>query len=306
MVVLVTSLSRRILLIHWEIPKPLEEFLLPPEGGMDWRMPAYIKSELFRDQRGRTPIGSDNRLLNIMKSNDKALSWNLKYQSFHSGALFYNEHKPPDSPTFDQVYHDAWKVMFTPVPTIARAVEDFMEQSGLIPGEYAAVHVRAQYARVERPRSRTLLLTRNALRCASMLFPGGPMFVASDDLNATEEAVLYGMKRKSRIVARNFSNTPLHLEKADNSESRHASEYYDTFVDFYLMGMSRCVTYNKGGFGHWASLISYNASCVFRHQFNEQYTNCSWTIPSHDVKQRLAQKLKRPIFPAPMPDPDIY
>ena len=54
---------------------------------------------------------------------------------------------------------------------------------------------------------------------------------------------------------------PLHLDKAERIDKREPYEFYDTFVDLYLLGMSKCVTYNRGGYGQWASLISYNVSC---------------------------------------------
>jgi hypothetical protein len=37
-------LSKRFLVIHWTLPAQLEEFLVPPKGGLDWRAP-----EIFHD-----------------------------------------------------------------------------------------------------------------------------------------------------------------------------------------------------------------------------------------------------------------
>jgi hypothetical protein len=34
--------SKRILLVHWTKPGHLEDFLLPPQGGMDWRAPSWL------------------------------------------------------------------------------------------------------------------------------------------------------------------------------------------------------------------------------------------------------------------------
>jgi hypothetical protein len=33
----------RLLLIHWNRPAKLEEFLLPPKGGLDWRVPDWLR-----------------------------------------------------------------------------------------------------------------------------------------------------------------------------------------------------------------------------------------------------------------------
>jgi hypothetical protein len=49
-------------------------------------------------------------------------------------------------------------------------------------------------------------------------------------------------------------------------------DFYDTFVDLYILAESRCITYGAGGFGSWASLISRNSLCSIRHRT----TNCVW------------------------------
>ena len=41
--------SKRLLLIYWNRPGPLEEFLLPPRGGMDWRIPRWMEPQI-KDQ----------------------------------------------------------------------------------------------------------------------------------------------------------------------------------------------------------------------------------------------------------------
>ena len=44
--ILFASLSGRFLLIHWERPCSLEEFFVPPKGGLDWRMPSWLHEKL--------------------------------------------------------------------------------------------------------------------------------------------------------------------------------------------------------------------------------------------------------------------
>jgi hypothetical protein len=36
--------SKRLLFIHWNRPARLEEFLVPPRGGMDWRAPPFLET----------------------------------------------------------------------------------------------------------------------------------------------------------------------------------------------------------------------------------------------------------------------
>jgi hypothetical protein len=170
---------------------------------------------------------------------------------------------------------------------------------------------------MERPKPQTRLLTQNALNCASTLYPGAPIFVASDDPFAIQVARNYGVRKGGTIIARyevvdtTHASTvaaPLHLELAKNATARRAEDYYDTFVDFYLMGLSRCVTYNKGGFGHWAMLISYNVSCKLRHQVNNNFTFCNWTnttstqLPPTPERMMSSIPRQQPIFLPPMID----
>ena len=35
--------SKRFLVIHWTLPARLEEFLVPPKGGIDWRVPKWFE-----------------------------------------------------------------------------------------------------------------------------------------------------------------------------------------------------------------------------------------------------------------------
>jgi hypothetical protein len=37
-------LTNRFLLIYWTLPARLEEFLLPPQGGIDWRAPDWLQA----------------------------------------------------------------------------------------------------------------------------------------------------------------------------------------------------------------------------------------------------------------------
>ena len=44
--------SNRLLLIYWTAPKNLEEFLVPPIGGYDWRVPDFMKTILHVREHG--------------------------------------------------------------------------------------------------------------------------------------------------------------------------------------------------------------------------------------------------------------
>ena len=98
--------------------------------------------------------------------------------------------------------------------------------------------------------------TRNALNCASQVLPGGPFYLSSDSSLAVTVGRTYGTEHQVVLGSRTGTTTnvdnehshaqPFHLDKAPRSAK--VSDFYDTFVDLYILAMSRCVTYNMGGF----------------------------------------------------------
>jgi hypothetical protein len=190
---------------------------------------------------------------------------------------------------------------------VRKELEHNINEMELVPGEYAAAHLRALYGghRVETRSLKTVEdWTHNALNCASQLRPGGPIFFASDHTYAIEIAQSYGVEKSSKIVARKHGERrPYHFEKAENWESLQPSDFYDTFVDLLLIGMGKCVNFNRGGFGSWGLLIGYSSTeCS-----NSQKTSikgigvrCNWTEAGEP--SQLAQRSKAPLFLDPLDD----
>ena len=225
-----------------------------------------------------------------------------RIQSINGGADYYNEELAAGEANFEDVYHDVWRIFFTPSPPVRQILETEMNAMGLVPGEYAAAHLRALYGRIEeRPKAQAKEWTENALNCASKLRPGGPFLFASDHSYSTQAAIAYGKERSTKVVAREHQNLPLHFDRAENMESRQPQEFYDSFVDLYLMGMGRCVTFNRGGFGAWALLIGYNATCRQNQKTSQAGigVRCNWTEPAMPVVE--VKRSGAPLFLEPMP-----
>lgn len=294
--------SQRLLLIHWTLPARLEEFLLPPAHGIDWRVPDWL-SEILHS--GTYPGRMLFRVAALEKfRGDRNITLlRTRIQSITGGAEYYDKELMPDEASFDEVYHDVWRIFFTPSAPVRANIESYMEKWNLSPGEYAAAHLRALYARVvERTDAEATEWAQNAINCASTLRPGGPFVFSSDHSFSTQAALDYGEARGTIVVARPHERTPLHIDNADDLLERKPSEFYDLFIDLYLMGMSRCLTYNRGGFGQWALMIGYDSTC-----FHNQKTSslgigapCNWTKP--DVLPRLKKRSKAPLFLPPMID----
>jgi hypothetical protein len=295
----VASQSQRILLIKWGRPAELEEFLLPPINGIDWRVPDWLATHI--QKAGERATMQDFLLEMAPWSNLTVLR--TRFQSDDHGSDFYNSrlHKTDDNvwePSFRKVFRDCWNVIFTPAPPVATIVETFLEQNGLLPGIYVASHLRALYAVKERDLRYIEQWTANAVNCTSGLSQGGPIFFASDSKDATSAAMRYGEKQHVLVISRIGEREPVHLDKAQHWQERTPSDYYDTFVDLYLLAMAKCVTFGVGGFGRWASYMSFNSTCSMRHRSVKGVQRCPFVKPP---KQQHFGGLEKPIFHIPMP-----
>jgi hypothetical protein len=279
-VLLMAAKSQRLLFISWKKrPAELEEFLVPPDGGFDWRLPAWLGAEDKLNVTAKGPI--------YWLEEYNAHRWpKLKQRIIRiknvRGTFYYENHIHRQQPaataaaeaSFEEVYRDAWNAMFQPAPAVQALIEENMQQLGLVPGNYTAAHVRALY-RSDRVEEQEEI---NAIACAQQLAPDSTIYFASDSVETTRNAVVYGRAIAGvKVVARNniHSETeqPLHLDrgrdflrKSDDWRDRPAADFYDTFVDLYLLAGSRCTTYGVGSYGSWANLLSHNRTCSLNHR----------------------------------------
>lgn len=307
----IASSNNRLLLIKWRKPAPLEEFLLPPMGGVDWRVPDWLFDHL--QQESATRVGTVERDILKFSAYKQARVLRVKFQSHFHGQEAYDARRISSTaePSFGQVYHDLWRVVFTPAPPIAALIEQQMKELQLVPGTYITIHLRALYAVKEREEGLLQWWSQNSIHCATTKLPtyhdpsgdGGnalamPILFVSDSTFSTKAAKSYAHDRGIDVVHRKHSKPPLHLEKAENWSSLDATDFYDTFVDLYMIGMSQCTAYNMGGFGRWGSLIGYNSSCVF--QMFANMIKCDFTSQGRTAGgiNRMAPKF--PLFLPPM------
>ena len=212
---------------------------------------------------------------------------------------------------FDNVFSRVWKVLFTPSPPIQDILRSMLAKLDLVPNEYVSSHLRALYGADSRPTWIIQKFTQNALACATEIFPGAPIFFASDSTIALEHAQEYngkesdlndgadgGRSLRLRVVTTATKQTPPNPPDSAAGEKNASTvaisqpwhldsfvgpieNFYDTFVDLYLLAMARCVTYSKGGYGHWGMLIGGNTHCAKRQtyinkRFNETADFCKF------------------------------
>ena len=282
--ILLANVTRRVLFIKWERPHRLEEFLVPPRGGLNWTVPLWLDRSL--NLTGEAHIrGSQTSY--IAKYKDPIIQ--MRHQSHDHGSLYYDSNQPPSAPTFQQIYHDAWSVVFEPSLAVAEQIRQVRLDLGLDgASEYAAVHVRSQYLDWN---SRSHDQVENALNCATQLQPGAPIYLATDSRNVTLWGLHYGQRQGGMVVGQLPDRDPLHLDRGSNFlsaydtdlDGRPPSDFYDTFVDLYLLAGGRCTLVGAGGYGRWANSISANHTCALDHT----QVRCNWTTPAAALASSL-------------------
>jgi hypothetical protein len=100
------------------------------------------------------------------------------------------------------------------------------------------------------------------LRKAQEAAAGGNGSVVPIDVNAP------GLLTED--IGTNATNAPMKMRRTI------PSEFYSTFVDFYIAGNARCVSYGRGGFGRFANILSYDWTCSNRHVKNFWPSECAW------------------------------
>jgi hypothetical protein len=314
LILLAAAQSQRMFFIHWyQRPYPLEEFLLPPPlGGLNWSVPNFLVQDFLQHKKGA--ITRAGMVLSATRKDGWVKPVHL--HDAQGGSTQYDEVNGPDS--FLNVYHHVFRILFRPSIGLETIIQQKMQAGGindnvqLTPGQYSVVHYRAQYGReVDRhPKLRQpsfiQTIAFNAIKCAIQLQPGDPIYFASDNmiaLDAVRRIAAYTnypiltFDRDENVVLRlddtgiGYSNniTTTTTTKQRWVNSYQPSDYYSTFVDLYLAGNGHCVTFGRGGFGRFVNLLSYNASCSFKHVRQFFAVPCQGYPPLDKTEDELVQ-----------------
>lgn len=276
--ILVAAREKRLFMIRWNTPARLEEFLLPNK--MDWSVPDWMERK-FQNNETFTRVRKYNagKWAKFKRKDKKARVVEGKIQDILGGAEYYEKAVDDPNETYDSVYHDLFSTLFKPSPPIEEMVMAKMQTDHLTPGEYSVAHYRAFYGIEDEKQTRAAStlesLAINAVNCASVFRPGGPVYFASDSKIAVDAVKKYG-ETKNRSISVLEGDEPLHIDKYGPENPRSPSDFYSVFVDLLLMANGRCVTYGQGGFGRFALLLSQNATCFGRHIYKLKTQKCRW------------------------------
>jgi hypothetical protein len=273
----IAATSRRLLFIRWERPAKLEEFLIPPSMGFDWRLPDWLYTKL---QPLLSPVTPKQVRVNAFSKNcdsNQTLVDTIDAFGSDSGAWWYDAGRKAQEADFATVYHEMWNLLLEPSPPVGALIVEQMNELQLQPMQYDALHLRMVFLRNE---VHTSGLIENAMNCLLYSFgsPSIPLYVAADNAEAKIKATQYASTVTATPAVAHFSNqTTMHLDRGSNFRKNgpdmpHVVEpYYETFVDLYILSRARCIVYGRGSYGRWANLLSANTSCSVRYFVHRAY-----------------------------------
>jgi len=169
--IMVASLTKRILLIHWTKPTELEHYLIPPTDGIDWRIegtPVTIQdirsntnfhnghgngmSGVVQQIMGKVP-GLEHlveaRVLNILLDGGQRIHnaqelfnrWKKEPGQISEGYLGWN---PKSNVTKHDLSEDVFRILFQPSPQVEREIYNKLIHLDLLDKEFSVAQVRAK------------------------------------------------------------------------------------------------------------------------------------------------------------------
>lgn len=262
--------TNRVLLVRWEKPGRLQHFLVPPDDGIDWTLEGEMY-QFLKDENWHLKGKEENAKLKIVSTirRDSAAPIFRKYENTEVG------HK---------IYHEIFRLLFTPSQALAERVESTMKSLELVPSKYSSVHLRVKYPNAdvkeesftfEKHKSKIIKWATNAVNCAAELHPNSTIYVSSDSndtvgylLEESHFAQHYidATKHKKhplvvKLVSRDYSNENEHVAF---SSVKEADGFMSVFEDLIIMGMGKCVAHGLGGYGRLGAALS-GGECAVAH-----------------------------------------
>jgi hypothetical protein len=258
----------------------LEEFL-QPTSHFNWSVPLWWEERITQLPNfvKRKVVSGGPSVLAASRNDDIAIV-EARIQNADGGEGMLSNLIGPQHADYKVFYAEMFRRVFQPALPVAALVNERMKNSALQPGEYSVAHYRAFYGIEYSKMNNKTLEDRaiNAVNCASTLYPGHPVYFASDSIHALDAIRLYAEEKNLSIATNQNSKEALHLDyHGGGNQSRAPSEFYETFVDLLIMGSGRCVSYGVGGFGMFARLLSYDTNCSNHYSTRRSITQkCQW------------------------------
>jgi len=264
--VLLAFKLQRVLFVKWQ-KFELEDFLVPPAGGIDWRLPKELsigENRNFEIERGHYNIWDDDDEF-VKNTKHLTIGW---VPDVYSG--FQKEYFSTKEDS-NGCYSDVMDLLFEPSTPVAAAITETMKKLDLVPKQYSTVHYRAPDF-VPYPKDMGSLEKRtpdqsrkdeisNAISCAVHISHNKNIYFTSSDNDFVEYVLEESPFAKSPTVDikgvtgyfRYHSDNPTH---SFDWEASDPSVLYPVFVDLWIMKNSKCVAFTKLGFGRLGSRLN--------------------------------------------------
>ena len=256
--------SNRLLMIHWEQPDHLEQYLEPRHhGGLDWSVPDYMLDDVHK-----TGQQNSMKLLIQQAANKDKLIVNAKYNDDEFAEPYYNQHvdESKGEHMADFAFHDIWNVFFKPTFMLLERITESMRTAGLKEGRYAAVHIEYEIEpKTDEEKKDLREKVQNAMNCVSQLRPGGPYLVAAQTYAIAKEAIAYGKEKGVKVAARQIAHDTDELPE----------DLAMSFVEIYFMANTRCVAYGRNGYGQLGYMLGFEHDCSIQYH-GPHGQKCEW------------------------------
>jgi hypothetical protein len=299
------SLTKRIFLMEWQAPWPLEEFLWP--AALDWTVPESLRTAAERYHF------TFERSASIERHDEHRIIEAEPGDSFEGGGMaqLWKAMNRPYGSGLPEVY----QILFRLSPPVQKEYDKTLERLGLEPGNYLAAHLRARTLS-EKFQPRSVLarsvdadglrltkesaavlqrLSRHAVDCVverAHNLTGGSVnaqqqqpqtttvYFASD----TNDAVRMMTKQSStnvRVVGMVTDGERLHLSRNDvmmgGLRRTPVEAFYPAFVDLWILAGAACRSIGIGGYGLQAALMG-GTECLTMHHYKSYFKKMNSTV----------------------------
>lgn len=270
--------------------------MIPPVGGLNWTVPPGLISEVemgrfvfdhscgrdFERKRRYDSVYCSLQFSdpNYKHSGERVLA--VKSQEDMYGLRFFNKYFVTMSRPYG-VYSEIMHLLFQPTPNVQNLIDSTMSRLQLQPKQFISAHVRSKFP-YKKPRreglnfsdtaTRRLAISwvTNAIHCSrykAMQIKNqnfSTVFLATDSEQLTKYVLHQNNLSSTVKLVGTELNKVIHSEFPGWNFSDHQpSELYPVFVDLWIMGLSACVSYGKGGFGLLGARLAGEA-CAIRHR----------------------------------------
>jgi len=271
--------TNRVLFIKWQ-KFNLEDFLIPPPGGLDWTLPKDI--DIGIGPADAQSLELENLLSDpkhkLHKKKNLIIQANRDMYSFVRKSHFLTNDRPHGT------FGDIWKVLFQPVPELELLIRKTMKDLNLVPKQYISAHFRSRDiafsskdTAVEemelqwKQDNESKFDIENAIGCVHAVskYQNFPIYFTASNTNDVKYALRYSKYANKKKEESSEGVQLIGLENAIRFHSAKISKdhkfedddedyrlVFPAFVDLYLLANSACVSFGKLGFGRLGGYIS--------------------------------------------------